>query len=175
MTIEISDIEQLIGGNAQAIADLREELETLRAQMRGVPFVYAGGGMAVQQLIADNTLTMLSWTNLDEDLTGAVSGDTLTVPRDGIYLVAASARFEINSTGTRRLALRQYDTAGTFARNLGAGTAPGDANREADVNAATIVRLDSGEKIKVGVLQDSGIAINVLTSATRVALMLLYC
>jgi hypothetical protein len=114
------------------------------------------------QTIPNNSLTDISFTVETWDTAGFHSGnDTdVFVPVDGVYLITGSAIFQGNANGYRELQLtvNQQPIADDQddARTAGAIDIP---------NVSTAYRLNTGDFVRMTVLQNSGGSLTVIPSS----------
>ena len=117
------------------------------------------------QSIANNTLTALAFNTERFDTDGhhdvSTNNNRLTAPRDGYYLIWFNFRWSPNSTGIREGLIR-----------INAGTLLGQHRLDAGatdhiISLAIVQRLVTNDYVEHLVLQTSGGALNVETTADR--------
>ena len=112
------------------------------------------------QSIPSATSTKLDLTAEEYD-TGAVHGaGTFTAPRAGLYLVEGFARWAINGSASRQIAV---EVGGEYASDTTIPAAPGFSPTTTSV--AAVVRLAQGQTAQLKVQQNTGGSLDVFGAA----------
>lgn len=114
--------------------------------------------------VANNTQTPIVWDSAPQPGYWA-AGSTITFPKNAAYIAQASAQWDVHDTGTRQVDLRRLTpSAHSFAIDVrdgvGAAVIPGF---DVPGNVATAMfRVAAGDTMQVRVMQNSGVALNLL-------------
>lgn len=130
-----------------------------------VQSVASGTALVVVTLdVADVRVPAAGW--------GTPSTATLTVPANagGRYLVSASAEFEANATGDRRVAVTLNGAGTVFTGGRLQQKAPAPATGTGNLTTSGYVELTAGDVLRLEVAQDSGGNLNVTGSLSLVKL-----
>jgi hypothetical protein len=138
-------------------SDTLDSLAALAEEVRNPPTCQAK--RTTTQSIPQNTFTYVTFngTNWNHGMTYATDG--ITVPKDGLYHVHAQAPWEFGGTGTKVMEVHLFtgstDNGFVVQHELynPGGLFLNDWN--------SIVQINAGQKVRLGVFQNSTGAINV--------------
>ena len=97
---------------------------------------------------------------------GTVTG--LSINTTGLYVITISAAFDTNTTGVNREILIDKGTSSSLSSVLCAASLTWGANGYGDLNASIVAPLTAGDTIQAFAFQNSGGALNILGSSTRI-------
>lgn len=111
-------------------------------------------------LLANNTLTIVGWSNIQENVGGMVdfagSSSFITVPESGTYLVSCLVQWAGNTAGSRKLSVFDHQN-GVLARHE---MAPANGNSLSETQSICIcTTLAAGNTLSVHGIQNSGAAL----------------
>lgn len=124
--------------------------------------------------VADNTVTMLTWTGAEEQWDGAAFHDgttatnRLTIPSGGagVYYCTFSGWWAANATGIRGMFLYAKTSAGFVIEAAGSGPVPGNTVMVNYHHASLIVDMDETDYFEVQLLQTSGGSLSLQSQAS---------
>lgn len=113
---------------------------------------------------ASTTFITLNSERYDTDNIHSTSVNTgrLTVPYAGKWLITCAVSFAANGTGTRGIQI--WVNSGTCIATTFVAAAPGGV-LTTDITAATIYTLSANDYLELGVYQNSGGALNLMSSS----------
>lgn len=128
---------------------------------------------ASTQGISDTTVEDVNWAAGSVFQVGdwsIASGDSITVPVDGLYHIVGHVSWEGNDTGYRQLRIH---IDGTYI-DIESGDAPSSSSVRFYQNIDSYVELDAAQEIQLAVYHNAGTEIAISSTAGRSKLTAVY-
>lgn len=157
--------------SAAGIAPDKENNSQVLAAIRNLQSRYTRMTLSVGQSIPNGIETVISWPAPLNDSAGAATSSGVTVPPGySLIIVTAQISFTGNSSGSRKIRILKNDVgegAGLGAMRVGTADMLGDGTDVAVLSAAGgPYPVVPGDRIKVAVVQTSGITLNATPTNT---------